>query len=183
MAVSAIRRPPSGLANFRSRRQCGRRRCRHRSLYQRWSEMTSSTASPLRCCACTLTQGAELRWRRSLAEKFGRRLLSRESRWPCPARHPRHRGAGCTEVCSPPCRSSEPSASVRLPAAICLARDGFPMYPFMVEVAIAFRRFQRIAGTAEIYSPALPKPGDLCRTSGARSSSLWTRSRPQPWRA
>ena len=49
-------------------------------------------------------------------------------------------------------------------AAIRLARDGFPMYPFMIEVMQShFDDFKELPGTAEIYSPggALPKPGDL----------------------
>ena len=48
--------------------------------------------------------------------------------------------------------------------AICLARDSFPMYPFMVETMQShFDDFKELPGTAEIYSPggALPKPGDL----------------------
>lgn len=49
-------------------------------------------------------------------------------------------------------------------AAIRLARDGFPMYPFMIEAMEShLDEFRQLPGTAAIYCPdgTLPKPGEL----------------------
>ena len=73
--------------------------------------------------------------------------------------------------------------------AICLARDSFPMYPFMVETMQShFDDFKELPGTAEIYSPggALPKPGDLFCAGGPRAHAPVPCGRGEgrkPWRA
>ena len=81
---------------------------------------------------------------------------------------------------SPPCRSSELSASI-------LARDGFPMYPFMIEAMQShFDDFKELPGMAE-NSPggALPIRGPLC-AGGSRAHAPVPCGRGagrKPWRS
>ena len=180
----AIRRPPGGHANFGSRRQCGRRRCRHRPLYQRaGNEMTGfAGVAP---AMLRMAADGEVRnfvgvgpWPKNLDAAYFRE---------------HHDGLvppGILETVVPAAPDIWLTALQKLgtlsfgkvaEAAICLARDGFPMYPFMMQSH--FDDFKDCRGRRKYIRRAgrCRNPGtSLCRrTSGARPSSLWTRRRPQ----